>query len=255
MSFRGHFEKVWVLAPVLLCVSFLLGFADLLLGSVASEVSTAEEVAVWSLYGEEIWRFPISSEVDARSASDALNSALSRGFNISALRVTKQGDRWFLRVGQDDLMEVKADHSGLLRLPPKFTALLILSRIYDVLGRGAPVGEDERFNLRGGRMAEGTISWYGGESMVGRKFANGEVYSGNELVAAAKDLPFGTLLRIKNLASGKTVVVRVVDRFREHRGRILDVSRAAAELLGFKSQGVAKVLVEVIGHVKRVGGR
>jgi rare lipoprotein A len=90
---------------------------------------------------------------------------------------------------------------------------------------------------------------------VGRRFSNGEVYTGNELVAAAKDLPFGTLLRIKNPATGKTIVVRVVDRFREHKGRILDVSKAAAEMLGFKAQGIANVLVEVIGHVKKVGGK
>ncbi|EHM09948.1 lipoprotein [Thermanaerovibrio velox DSM 12556] len=255
MSFRGHFEVFRALASAIFSVLFLLGAATSTLGGVASEVVIGDGVAVWLLYGEEIWRFPISSEVDARSASDALNGVLSSGFSLSDLRVARRDDRWFLQVGRRDLIEAQSDHSGLLRLPPKFVALLMLSRIYDVLGKGAPVGMDERFTLRGGRTAEGTISWYGGESMIGRKFANGEVCSGNELVAAAKDLPFGTLLRIKNLASGKTVVVRVVDRFREHRGRILDVSRAAAELLGFKSQGVAKVLVEVIGHVKRVGGR
>ena len=73
-------------------------------------------------------------------------------------------------------------------------------------------------------------------------------------MAAAKSLPFGTLVRIRNLDSGKTVVVRVVDRFLEHRGRILDVSKAAAEVLGFKNRGVAQVAVEVIGCVRRVGG-
>lgn len=212
---------------------------------------------VWRLFGEELWRFQPSLGDKAMAAAEELNVALARGFSLSDLKVVESQGGWSLMVGSCGVITFLSEDSGLLRLPPRVTALLVLSRIYDVLGAscGAVAEGDSRFRLRGGSVATGKISWYGGESFVGRRFSNGEVYTGNELVAAAKDLPFGTLLRIKNPATGKTIVVRVVDRFREHKGRILDVSKAAAEMLGFKAQGIANVLVEVIGHVKKVGGK
>jgi rare lipoprotein A len=55
--------------------------------------------------------------------------------------------------------------------------------------------------------------------------------------------------------SGKTVVVRVTDRFKGHKNRVLDISHAAAELLGIKGTGTPKAKIEVIGRVDKIGGK
>src|SRR5271170_6353721 len=69
-------------------------------------------------------------------------------------------------------------------------------------------------------------------------------YSG--LIAAHKTLPFGTLVRVLNLDNGRSAIVRIVDRGPFIRGRIIDVSLAAASALGFRQSGVARVRIEKI---------
>jgi rare lipoprotein A len=112
----------------------------------------------------------------------------------------------------------------------------------------------DQYKLRGGYDISTSISWYG-KKFIGRKFANGERFTDTHLTAAAKTLPFGTLLKITTPATGKSVVVRVTDRFAGHRNRALDISHAAAEVLGIKGMGVAKAQVRVIGRVDAIGGK
>lgn len=76
----------------------------------------------------------------------------------------------------------------------------------------------------------GKASWYGSES--GSRTANGERFDGTGMTAAHRSLPFGTILRVTDQATGRSVVVRVNDRGPFVRGRILDLSRAAAHKLG-----------------------
>jgi rare lipoprotein A len=86
-------------------------------------------------------------------------------------------------------------------------------------------------------------------SLEGKKTASGERYDGSAMVAAHRTYPLGTRLRVTNLANGRTVVVRVIDRMGPRRGRrsaVLDLSRAAAERLAFVREGTAKVKMEVI---------
>ena len=80
----------------------------------------------------------------------------------------------------------------------------------------------------------------------GRKAASGRVHDGDELVAAHRKHPFGTFLRVTNLANIKRVIVCVTDRGPFRKGRIIDVSAGAAELLDFKKKGLARVRVEVV---------
>ena len=80
----------------------------------------------------------------------------------------------------------------------------------------------------------------------GRKTASGEKFNTNELTAAHPTLPFGTKLRVTNVASGQSVTVRVNDRGPFVRGRVVDVSYAAAETLGMVGGGVAKVKLDVV---------
>jgi len=92
----------------------------------------------------------------------------------------------------------------------------------------------------------GAASWYG-QAFHGRKTASGERFDMRRMTAAHRTLPFGTLLEVTNLANGRTVTVRVNDRGPFSGGRILDLSHAAAEKLGFVGSGTAKVAVRVLG--------
>jgi rare lipoprotein A len=88
----------------------------------------------------------------------------------------------------------------------------------------------------------GKASWY----ELTSKTASGERADPNALAAAHRSLPFGTRVRVSNLSNGKEVVVRINDRGPFVRGRVIDVTRAAADKLGFRRQGVARVKVAVV---------
>jgi rare lipoprotein A len=90
---------------------------------------------------------------------------------------------------------------------------------------------------------EGIASWYGAE-FEGRPTASGELFDPSQLTAAHPSLPFGTVLRITNKHNNKQVTVRVNDRGPFVSARIIDLSRAAAELIDMISTGTAPVLVE-----------
>ena len=85
-------------------------------------------------------------------------------------------------------------------------------------------------------------SFYGEDSET----ASGEKFNANELTAAHPTLPFGTRLRVTNVANGRSVIVRVNDRGPFVRGRAVDVSSSAAERIGMIDQGVAKVKLDVV---------
>lgn len=87
---------------------------------------------------------------------------------------------------------------------------------------------------------EGLASFYG-EGFQGRTTANGERFDRRAMTAAHRTLPFGSCVRVENLGNGRSVEVRVNDRGPYVRGRIIDVSEAAARELGMLQQGVARV--------------
>jgi rare lipoprotein A len=91
----------------------------------------------------------------------------------------------------------------------------------------------------------GKASYYGVES--GSKTASGERLSSGALTAAHRTLPFGTQVRVENLANGRSVVVRINDRGPFVRGRVIDVTKSAAAQLGMISSGTARVRVSVVG--------
>ncbi len=92
----------------------------------------------------------------------------------------------------------------------------------------------------------GLASWYGAD-FHGKRTANGEVYDMNALTAAHKTLPMPSRVRVTNLENGRSLELTVNDRGPFVAGRIIDVSRRAAEALGFRRQGVAEVRVQVLG--------
>ena len=96
------------------------------------------------------------------------------------------------------------------------------------------------------RNFSGKASWYG-PGFHGRLTANGERYNQNALTAAHRYLRFGTKVRVTNLKNGRSVVVRINDRGPYAKGRIIDLSAAAAKTIGMIEMGVAPVSVEVLG--------
>jgi rare lipoprotein A len=92
----------------------------------------------------------------------------------------------------------------------------------------------------------GIASWYG-PTFYGQHTANGEIFNANALSAAHRTLPMPVNVRVTNLENGKSLVVRVNDRGPFARGRIIDVSEQAAKLLGFYSNGTARVRVTYLG--------
>jgi rare lipoprotein A len=98
----------------------------------------------------------------------------------------------------------------------------------------------------------GIASFYGGErsgtDFHGKLTANGELYDMNALTAAHKTLQMPSLVRVTNLDNGRSLVLRVNDRGPFARGRVIDVSRRAAQLLGFEGSGTARVRVEILAE-------
>ncbi len=90
----------------------------------------------------------------------------------------------------------------------------------------------------------GQASWYGAES--GNRTASGERFNPNAMTAAHRTLPFGTMVKVTSLKTGKAVVVRINDRGPFRSRRIVDLSAGAAEVLGLKSHGVGDVRMDIL---------
>ncbi|WP_233243296.1 MULTISPECIES: septal ring lytic transglycosylase RlpA family protein [unclassified Caulobacter] len=98
--------------------------------------------------------------------------------------------------------------------------------------------------------AKGVGSWYG-EQFHNRRTANGELFDMDLPTAAHKTLPLPSLVEVTNLDNGRKMIVRVNDRGPFIDDRIIDLSRAAAEELGYRRQGVARVRVRYVGPASR----
>ena len=96
----------------------------------------------------------------------------------------------------------------------------------------------------------GIASWYG-EAFHAKLTANGEIYDMNDLTAAHRTLPMPSLVRVTNLENGRSMVLRVNDRGPFAAGRIIDLSRRSAQLLGMDRQGTAKVRVQILAEESR----
>ena len=135
--------------------------------------------------------------------------------------------------------------------PPSKTIILpetgkgALPAPYEVNGtRYYPLPESHGF------IQYGKASWYGGK-FQGRPTANGESYDMHKMTAAHKTLPFGTIVRVKNLFNKKSTVVRINDRGPFVKGREIDLSYAAAKEIGLVGPGVAEV--QILALAREVG--
>ena len=96
----------------------------------------------------------------------------------------------------------------------------------------------------------GIASWYGA-AFHGRKTANGEDYDMNSLTAAHRTLPMPSFVRVTNLENGRSLVLKVNDRGPFAKGRIIDISKRGAQLLGFQNQGTSRVRVQILADRSR----
>jgi rare lipoprotein A len=119
------------------------------------------------------------------------------------------------------------------------TALVYADRSDEAAASGTSV---ERAALA---VEEGIASWYGGK-FQGRLTANGEVFDTNELTAAHRTLPFDSIVRVTSRDTDRSVIVRINDRGPFVEGRIIDLSRAAADAIGLTARGVGPVIVEIL---------
>jgi len=122
---------------------------------------------------------------------------------------------------------------------PKQSGTFKVGKPYQVFGKW--YRPQESYNL----IETGIASWYG-PNFHGKPTANGERFDQNELTAAHRTLHMPSIVRVTNLENGRSIVVRVNDRGPFKRGRIIDLSKRAAELLGYKNNGTAKVRVQVL---------
>ncbi|MGA1474931.1 MAG: septal ring lytic transglycosylase RlpA family protein [Prochlorothrix sp.] len=133
-------------------------------------------------------------------------------------------------------------------------ALQVANRLRRLLGNAEPLATVERpsapaydVQQAGGirQVIQGMASWYG-PGFHGRLSANGEVYNQNALTAAHRSLPFGTQVRVTNLNTGQSVVVRINDRGPYVGNRVIDLSAAAARYIGMVNSGVAPVRLDIL---------
>lgn len=179
------------------------------------------------------------------------------------------GDRYLIKVNGEALVEINAE----TRLPEKTNdlsedALQATNRLRRLLGNAPPLREvtgkpapppKQQQRVRRPKLPQqismgpvrirlsGMASWYG-PGFHGNRSASGERFNQNALTAAHRSLPFGTQVRVTNVRNGRSVVVRINDRGPHIRGRIIDLSAAAARIVGVMQSGVAPVRVEVLGN-------
>jgi rare lipoprotein A len=245
------FIKKCAMLSVMVIMTVIPLMADAFTPLASTYAREGDEI-IWKIDDVAVWKFPVTYAADVSLLSGRFNRLYDAGFKMSDLSVEKSDGKWSLFIGKNHLYSVPQAYAESMKQDPQRFALSLMSRIYEVLGKKNAGKLTPAYQIRGKYETSASISWYGGK-FIGRRFANGERFQPTHLTAAAKTLPFGTLVKV-TAPSGKSVVVRITDRFFEHKNRVLDLSPAAADLIGIKEAGVPKAKIEVIGRVDTIGG-
>ncbi len=147
------------------------------------------------------------------------------------------------------MMSEAAARGGRRPAPGRRLFVLMLLSVFGGCGRKKTISLPPPKPARMGESEVGVASWYG-HPYHGRRTSNGEVYDMNEMTAAHLRLPFNTWVRVTNLSNRRSVEVRITDRGPFIKGRIIDLSRAAAKQILMIGPGTAKVRVKVIATPK-----
>jgi rare lipoprotein A len=114
---------------------------------------------------------------------------------------------------------------------------------------GDAVARAVKQRVKQAKRESGYASWYG-PGFLHRRTASGEWFDPKEMAAAHRTLPMGTRVRVTNLQNGRRIVVRINDRGPYKKGRVIDVTPAVAKRLGFKSDGLTRVRIDVLKRPK-----
>ena len=197
----------------------------------------------------------ISAQQRAEIVAEKLNNLLLEGIDPSIIKPVKEGKYTFLQAGDEKIVmvdDVNAKAVGVSVHELAYTwanntrvalGASPLRKDYSDVSRGF-TGQDNRYL---GHTMTGMASWYGGE-FHGRRSSDGSRFNKEEYTAAHRTYPFGTLVKVTNLRNNKNCVVKITDRGPYAHGRIIDLSKKAAEELGMLGSGVTKVKLEVVGQ-------
>lgn len=221
----------------------------------ASHPQTAEEIVgvtseANSIKNDPVWR--------ATALAAKLNQLDRENVDAEAITVHWQAECecYSIKVNNEELVHI--NEKAIL---PDTTenlaedALQATNRLRRLIGNAPPIREiigrppaPKKAEISIGPVrfeVKGLASWYG-PGFHGRRSASGERFNQNALTAAHRSLPFGTKVQVTNLRNGRSVVVRINDRGPYIGGRVIDLSAAAARVLGMVNTGVAPVSVEIL---------
>ncbi len=197
----------------------------------------------------------------AQTVASRLNQLSRENFDARQITVSwnAESESYSIKVKDEEL--VRVDQKTIL---PDTTenwaedALQATNRLRRLMGNAPPLQEiagkpkpnstvSQIAQARVKGQVRGMASWYG-PGFHGRRTANGERFNQNSLTAAHRSLPFGTKVRVTNMNNGRSVIVRINDRGPYAGRRIIDLSAAAARVLGMVGSGVAPVRLEILGR-------
>ncbi len=190
--------------------------------------------------------------------------------NVDASKITvswtadqqksQSNGRYVIKVNGEDLVEInRQTQLSETTNDPAQDALKATNRLRKLIGNVSPLSKitdsplrlpklPQEFSIGPVRISlKGMASWYGYDGS-GSQTAGGERYNPEGMTAAHRSLPLGTRVRVTNTHNGRSVVVRINDRGPYARGRVIDLSAAAARILGMMGSGVAPVRIDVLGR-------
>ncbi len=200
----------------------------------------------------------LSPALRAKRSANRLYAFLSVQGDARLIKPEAQENEVVIRVGDEVLARIDEQTAKKSKNDMKHLALIWTNLTRKALGvhpimRGAMPNSRSKLNRDNyidpatfkatGHALKGIASWYG-PGFHGRRAADGSRYSMYELTAAHKSLPFGTIVRVRNEKNGRTVVVRITDRGPYIKGRVIDLSKAAANAIGMP--GITPVTVEIM---------
>ncbi len=202
----------------------------------------------------------LSTEKRAKIVTENINSIIKNGENPENIVPDFKSGSGIIRINDRVLFTVDSNIAKEYGMTSSELAFIWVNNMRDSLGvarivrdfqlltsslKKTPVNFVQRY---GDYMQTGFASWYGGR-FHGRSAADGSIFNKNKFTAAHKSLPFGTVVQVTNLYNGKKCIVKITDRGPFVRGRIIDLSKVAANEIGMLSSGVSRVKVEVLGKV------
>ena len=187
-------------------------------------------------------------------------SKITVSWKAAQQKTQSNNGRYVIKVNGEDLVEInRQTQLSETTNDPAQDALKATNRLRKLIGNVSPLSNitdsplrlpklPQEFSIGPVRISlKGMASWYGYDGS-GSRTAGGERYNPEGMTAAHRSLPLGTRVRVTNTHNGRSVVVRINDRGPYARGRVIDLSAAAARILGMMGSGVAQVRIDVLGR-------